>query len=510
MSLREIIAHLGFTFDSGKADEADRKLGHIKQHAVEATGGVDGLLEAFRVVASVEVLRWSKELVEGLSEQAVQIGHTAEATGLATDDLQAYQFGAKQAGVESEQFSLALRRLSTAIAGGKDELGSQGPLLAKLGIHTGHAKDAVKDLGDALPKIADHFQQMQDGPAKAALAQELFGRQGARLIPILNRGAEGLAELRKEFKDLGGGFSPEAIERAEEFHHETVRLSAAFDSFKSQLAVSILPRVTAFVEQLTKGAIWIQDFAKNTTLLDGAVSSLATAIGVTLWGALSPFIGGALKFAAIYLAVDDLKGFLEGQDSEIGAILDSWFGDGTAEVVREWVLDAIEWFRSGFADMAAVLPVFTSAFSAEMASIAADFDGFVLGLEQKWNGLIDSLGLNDRFKIDTTSRVAELAKDSSRRDTAVAANSRAQDNLRQYIADTTPTAGATSQAFAPFAPQAQHAQQSWNMVTNAPQIQINVPPGTPAAQAKAIGEQTREAIRQSHRDALQALENRKG
>jgi hypothetical protein len=39
--------------------------------------------------------------------------------------------------------------------------------------------------------------------------------------------------------------------------------------------------------------------------------------------------------------VDDLIAFLRGQDSVIGAILNGWFGDGTADVVRAWALDAI-------------------------------------------------------------------------------------------------------------------------------------------------------------------------
>lgn len=508
MALREIIAFFGFDFDQSKADHVDKSIHGIKVHTEEAAGGVTGLIEAFKVVAGLEIFRLAKEFTESLAEQAVQIKHTSEATGVSTDQLQEWQFGAKQAGVDSEAFSLALRRLSVAIAGGKDEMGSQSNILAKMGIKTGTATDAVKTLGEALPKIADKFQAMQDGPAKAALAQELFGRQGARLIPILNKGSEGLAELHKEFQDLGGGLSPEAIERAEEFHIQTVRLGAAFDSFKSALATGILPRVTTLVELFTTGVAKLTEFAHETTLVESAVASVATALVVTLGGALAPFLFGALKFAAIYVAVDDLKGFLAGEDSEIGAILDGWFGDGTADVVRDWILDAKDWFLTGFNDIAAVFPVFSTAFSAVMASMAIEFDNFILGIENKWNDLVSSLGLKDSFKVDTTSRVATLAADTARHEGAVKANTVAQNNVDKYAAASTLTDGQLTTGTAPIA--APTRETHWNMVTNAPQISITVPPGTPTQVARDIARQTAQVVRDQHRAALQTLENRGG
>src|SRR5262249_15696123 len=157
----------------------------------------------------------------------------------------------------------------------------------------------------------------------------------------------------------------------------TVRLGAAFDSFKSQLAIGILPRVETLLQYLTTGVTRLTEFAHETTLVESAVSSVATALVVTLGGALAPFLFGALKFAAIYLAGDDLKGFLAGQDSEIGAILNSWFGDGTADVVREWVLDAVDSISNFIGTFRAALPV------AEL-----DFTIFVDRLAARWTGTI--------------------------------------------------------------------------------------------------------------------------
>src|SRR5688572_33326266 len=48
-----------------------------------------------------------------------------------------------------------------------------------------------------------------------------------------------------------------------------------------------------------------------------------------------------LKFAAVFAAIDEVLGFLNGKDSLIGDLLNGAFGDGTADAVRDWVNDAV-------------------------------------------------------------------------------------------------------------------------------------------------------------------------
>src|SRR5688572_31369301 len=49
-----------------------------------------------------------------------------------------------------------------------------------------------------------------------------------------------------------------------------------------------------------------------------------------------------LKFAAVFAAIDEVLGFLNGKDSLIGDLLNGAFGDGTADAVRDWVNDAVD------------------------------------------------------------------------------------------------------------------------------------------------------------------------
>ena len=58
--------------------------------------------------------------------------------------------------------------------------------------------------------IADKLGAVDDASTKAAIAQDIFGRSGAELIPLMNEGAEGMAALRQEARDLGVVFSQDA------------------------------------------------------------------------------------------------------------------------------------------------------------------------------------------------------------------------------------------------------------------------------------------------------------
>jgi hypothetical protein len=505
MALREIIAHFGFDFDDHKLETVNQKIRHTKNESEGAAGGVNLMLEAFQAFAAVELVKQASEWVEGLVETATELERVSMQTGLSTKELQVWELGAAESGIRAEEFTLSLRRLSSAIAGGKDEAGTQTAVFAKLGIKTKDAAGHTRTLSEILPEIADHFQSTKDGAGKAALAQELFGRSGARMIPLLNKGSAGVKELTKDFEALGGGFSEEMIERAAEFEKQSARLRVGFNSLKSVIGVYLLPYLTSFLENLTAGVSAFREWAKETTLVESGVKTLAKAIGFTLWAALSPFLFGALKFAAIFLAFDDLDGFLEGQDSLIGRLLDHMFGDGTATVVREWIQDAVEWFSSGFTDVRAVLSVFGDGFSASMAAWAVEWDGFVLGIEQAWNAVVSKLHLPDSLRVDTGDRQDTTNKDKAALAAADERQTSARAALTQYQLATTPTTGQIATG-----PVAQNVVYQ-NSVELNPTVQITVAPGANEHQTiRNVKAATNEAMREQRRAALQTLEDRTG
>ena len=77
----------------------------------------------------------------------------------------------------------------------------------KLNIDLKDSSGQLQATDKVLAQIADRFKSMPDGPQKTALAMQLFGRQGKDMIPFLNQGSAGLAELNKKAHELGVTFN---------------------------------------------------------------------------------------------------------------------------------------------------------------------------------------------------------------------------------------------------------------------------------------------------------------
>lgn len=458
MALREVLAHFGFTFDRAGLDAAGRGIEKVKNETAGAgkslTGFVDGLRGAIAGVAAGAFVA----LTDSIKDQAAALKDTSEQTGLATDELQAWTLAANLGGASAQDFVAGLRKVSKELATGVDESGQQSKLFERLGIDTKDAEGNVRDLSAVLPEIAEKFAGLKSGAERSALAQQIFGKAGSKLVPILAQGAAGVAALRALFEELGGGFSQEAIDRADEYDDALIKLNFSFFGLKSLLATQVFPWLAKTVGELTKASVSAGKWLKETTAVSSGVKILAAILGGTLLKALAPFLLPGLKFLAIFLAVDDLIGFLQGKDSVIGKILNGWFGDGTATTVRLWVNDAIasmQTFWTALRDGSAISSHSASGFletfiidagngfkflrsevSVIMASIVFLFQNAVLEMEVAWNGFVGSLklppALSKALKIDTSDQV--VTRTNALVDASVK-KSRSDGIERRYVSD---------------------------------------------------------------------------
>jgi hypothetical protein len=434
MALREVFAYLGFEFDDAKLRAANS--------AVDRLGsGVQAIVSVFAGSALVGGITRFAEQLDVFDDLSAQ-------TKIATEDLQLYGYAAKVSGSSQEEMNAALSLFQKSLGKTTEGTGAQVEALKSLGIQTKDSAGNTRTLAEVLPEVFTNFQGLKSEAEKAEVATALFGRAGVKLIPTLDKGAAGLAAMREEFENFGGPVADETIKAAGEFRDNIVRLDTAWFKLKGQLASSALPTLSNMVELVAHGVAGLSEFAKQTTLADSALYALAGTIAVTLGGALAPYLASGLKFAAIYLAFDDLIAFLKGKDSLIGRALDAAFGEGSAKIVRDglnaWIAE-FEKFRtsadatldaladknaSTVATMTAAFialardaangfPAMGAAWDAQLASMQALFTGFTLRVMQDWNALVDSLHLPDAFKIDTSGTLDKLAGHENDRQAAL-------------------------------------------------------------------------------------------
>jgi hypothetical protein len=250
------------------------------------------------------------------------------------------RFAAVSAGLSTEQADGALQRFQQTVADAAATGGRQAETLRAIGVQARGADGQVRPLSELFDAVATGLGGVEDPARRSQIAVDLFGRAGARLANVLHEGEGGVAALRAELDDLGGGMLPEAIEAAGKFGEATDRNAVAMDALRSVLATALLPMLTAFVTRVTEISVLLVRVARGTHVVElaltalGVAGTVAAARMLRAWlPVLLPFAKAALAIGAIVLVLDDLITLFQGGDSAIGRFLDSTFGLGTSQAL---------------------------------------------------------------------------------------------------------------------------------------------------------------------------------
>lgn len=263
MIVEELFAKLGLKPDKESFERGDKLLEGIK-HGLE-------------IVAGAEAIHFIGELVDKTIEAAVGAQRLSQKLGLSTDAVQELGYAADASGASSEEMQVSLQHL----AKGMEEIRTKG---------TGPAADGLKSLGvsmnevrdkspdEVLGVLADHFAKLPDGPRKTAAAMNLFGRSGTALIPLLNKGASGVKDLRQEAEELGVVIDKDGIEKSEEFEQTQKKLHATLVGLRNQAVVALLPAIQEMATSLFE---WVKANREIiTSAIKGVINGLAIAFGV--------------------------------------------------------------------------------------------------------------------------------------------------------------------------------------------------------------------------------------
>lgn len=325
-ALRELIAFFGIEVDDHKVDAFGEKL-----------EGTHSLLE--KVGATIGIafgLHEISEFIQGQIELAVELGHTSEMLGIGVEDLQAFQYAAANAGLSSEEATTAIRFLNKNVgeaAGGSKEAAQA---FASLGVHVKDSNGHVRGAQDILADVADGMEKLPSPAEKTAKAMQIFGRAGARLIPLLDKGGDGIEALYDEFEKLGGGINEDYVKVAEEAHHETLKLGVVWKGLKATIGNALIPAFGWLVNKAGEAVGWFREFTSHSYIVQTALATLGTIVGalVVIWGVLNfEVLLVVAAIALIILVVDDVYTAFKGGKSVIGDFIDSIFGVGTTQQV---------------------------------------------------------------------------------------------------------------------------------------------------------------------------------
>ncbi|WP_157214726.1 hypothetical protein [Polaromonas sp. CF318] len=207
----------------------------------------------------------------------------SEKSGITVENLSALRYAGEVTGTSFESLGGGLTKLSKNMAeaagGGKEAAAA----FKAVGIEVTNGAGGLRSQDEILGELADRFAGYEDGAAKAALAQKIFGKSGEEMIPLLNLGSEGIARLRKEAAGLGAVYGSEVAKQAAEFNDNLKKLELNAEATKVSLASGLLPTLNDLLETFLKlksaGQVWtvIEEGIKRVVSLVPGLSALQMA-----------------------------------------------------------------------------------------------------------------------------------------------------------------------------------------------------------------------------------------
>jgi hypothetical protein len=318
-------------------DSAKEMVGGLKEH-------VEGLNETFTRLAEVAGIALGvdafKEWVQSSAELGEKMERTAAMLGITAREASELSGMAKMTGTDFDGLVRAMERFDLGLASSEKSSSRVAQALGALGLKASSLKGELPM--QQLETLSEAFVRLADGPNKTAAAMALLGRAGAEMIPFLDRGKEGMEEIRRVLEETGAVMSNETAAAFADTKEHISEMSLAWTGLSNKLFEvargpidAAIQAITRFLETITKkdiaGAMltasdsviefggeavkWFGDVHREWDAFTGAISSSVSFVVDNL----AQVQRGAERLAYPFaLLADDARRYVTGNWDNIG------------------------------------------------------------------------------------------------------------------------------------------------------------------------------------------------
>lgn len=339
--IKKIAEEMGLTIQ--KAKQLD---GAVKQLSKQMG---DGIKKASVVMGAGlgAVALATQQLVTKTVEAGDRIDKMSAKLGLSREGFQQWDYILKQNGADIESMKGGMKALVNNIDGVSKGNKNAIANFKKLGISVKDSSGQLKNQEQVFEEVVAALQKMPDGVNKAKLANDLLGKSGAELMPLLNQSAQSVEELKKRYEDLGMGMSSESVDACVKFGDTMDDIKKSLMGFGAEIGVqfipilqemadtfiSNLPKIKAAVTPVLNGLINVFKFlTEHIDAVIFVVTSLTSAFALfnviskaiaifTLLSQAIQLAGGAMTFFNVVMRANPLGIIVTVIGLVIGAIV---------------------------------------------------------------------------------------------------------------------------------------------------------------------------------------------
>lgn len=238
-----------------KAIEADRALAESMKKTQTPVEELEGRLKS--LAAQFIAVRAVYDGFANSLREADRLDDLSDKTGIAAGELKTLEYAAKMTGSSLDGLVGAFNKLNRSAVASEEDVKKQAAAFEAVGVSVTDASGKMKDSETLFNDLADAFQGIEDGPEKSAAAFRIFGNEAKNLLPLLNKGSQGIKELRDEAAQLGR-LSPEEFTKlgkaSGDFFDNLDRIQTVFSGLFNQMNSELVPVMNIFLDNIVQSA----------------------------------------------------------------------------------------------------------------------------------------------------------------------------------------------------------------------------------------------------------------
>lgn len=294
----KVAGKLGVDLPDG-ATKALNGLGNVSTGAVVAAGAVAGL-----VVAATKAKKALDDMTSESAQKAKDLQNLSSTSGVATDQLQKFQYAEDFIGVSTDTLADSLKDLTKNMsdaANGNEEYAGK---FDALGVSITDTDGNLRDSYDVFLDVIDALGEMGNVTERDAAAMGLINESAQQLNPLIEAGTEALVAYGDEAERLGAVLSEDDLEALSEVNDAQARLKKTQEAVTEQISLQYAPHMTKALEKTTELVEDIGGALVDSGVVDsfGQILDYATA----LFDPIKDLAEGALP--ALKVALDAVAG----------------------------------------------------------------------------------------------------------------------------------------------------------------------------------------------------------
>lgn len=440
-----------FDTDSSEAsesvDDLNKKLGDTKDKANEAVDGMDDASDsanemsfnfaeaaksATALIATFVAFDAIKDTITQTALMTDELGKLTSTMGFNIKQMDAWGAAAERNGGSASSFQASVVGLQDQLSdiqfGGGQQIIQD---LAMMGVSAFNSNGQLKDTFSLLESVAGVFEGMS-ARQSASFGRRLGLDQGT--ILLLQQGRVGVQQLVEQQERLGSA-TEESYLAAADFNDAQDNLNRSLTSIWQTINTAILPIFTSFLNGVTDIVNWMRD---NKDFTIGFFIAIGTAITAVALPAITSLVGAIAGIAAPFaipvaavaalaagfaLLFEDVKAYIEGNDSLIGDLAKKyeWFGfivEGLVEGFKnlwEDLKDLFDWSLLLVSNPSEAINVMTSKMKQELSDLWGwikslfDFSFLSDAVSSAFGGVKDFFGFGDEERMQRLITNTEIA-----------------------------------------------------------------------------------------------------